>query len=297
MFGFGERIHARRHRPSRSPMNDRTSPASARPLSSPVTAKEVVKAAEHGWLRGFLKARLEPKAYLGLHLTVGLILGAAGIWIFGAVLDALLDNATMVRWDIATDAFIHSHMTPGMLRIVAATTEFGGPLAMGVLGVVGAMVLWRTGRRVVLVGWIAAFAGASIIDQALKMAVHRSRPAYGAAFVQAGSFSFPSGHAMGSMIGYGMLIWTLFVIWHPRHTWKVVIYLLAGLLVLAIGLSRIFLGVHYPSDVVGGWAAALAWLAVCITGVNVARHRHAEIATPEAMATLAAASADRKGQP
>src|SRR5258708_35319200 len=115
--------------------------------------------------------------------------------------------------------------------------------------------------------------------------------------MQAGSFSFPSGHAMGSMIGYGMLIWTLFVIWHPRHTWKVVIYLLAGLLVVAIGLSRIFLGVHYPSDVVGGWAAALAWLAVCITGVNVARHRHAAIATPEAMATLAAASADRKGQP
>src|SRR5258708_17194120 len=104
--------------PDRSPMNDRTSPASARPLSSPVTAKEVVKAAEHGWLRGFLKARLEPKAYLGLHLTVGLILGAAGIWIFGAVLDALLYNATMVRWDIATAAFIHSLMTPGMLPTV-----------------------------------------------------------------------------------------------------------------------------------------------------------------------------------
>jgi membrane-associated phospholipid phosphatase len=263
----------------------------------PVTAKQVVKAAEHGWLRGFLQARLEPKAYLGLHLTVGLILGAAGIWIFGAVLDALLDNATMVKWDIATDAFIHAHMTPSILRVVAATTQFGGPIVMGVLGAVGAIVVWRAGRRVVLVGWIAAFAGGAIIDQALKMAIHRSRPSYGAAFVQAGSYSFPSGHAMGSMIGYGMLIWTLFVFWHPRRAWRVVTYLLAALLVLAIGVSRILLGVHYPSDIVGGWAAALVWLAVCITGVRVAWHRHAEIETPEAMATLAAAEADRKGQP
>ena len=162
---------------------------------------------------------------------------------------------------------------------------------MGALGVIGAIVLWRSGKRVVLVGWIAAFAGGAIIDQALKMVVHRSRPTYGAAFVQAGSFSFPSGHAMGSMIGYGMLLWAIFVFWHPKRVWKVIIYVLAGLLVLAIGLSRIFLGVHYPSDVAGGWAAALAWLAVCITGVNVARHRHAEIEHPEAMATRAGAPA------
>ena len=275
-------------------MTDATS-SPVPPSTPPITAKEVVKAAKHGWLRTFLKARLEPRAYLGLHLTVGLILGAAGIWIFGAVLDAILDNATMVRWDIAIDAFIHAHMAPSALPYVSATTQFGGPIAMGALGVVGAVVLWRAKRRDVLVGWIAAFAGGAIIDEALKMAVHRSRPTYGAAFVQAGSFSFPSGHAMGSMIGYGMLLWTIFIFWHPKRVWRVLIYLFASLLVLAIGLSRIFLGVHYPSDVGGGWAAAVAWLAVCITGVNIARHRHAMIQNPGAMATLAAAKADEKG--
>ncbi len=256
--------------------DDRLPPPPSNPSTAPVSAGEVVKDAKHGRLRAFLIARLEPKAHLGLYLTVGLVLAAAGIWIFGALLDALLDNAMMVKWDIATDAFIHARMTPSLLRIVSATTQLGGPIAMAALAIVGATVLWRARQKVVLVGWIAAFAGAALIDEVLKLVVHRSRPTYGAAFVQAGSFSFPSGHALGSMIGYGMLVWVLFLFWHPKRVWKVFVYFLASLLVLAIGLSRIFLGVHYPSDVAGGWAAALAWLAVCITGLNVAQHRHPE---------------------
>ena len=264
--------------PNRSAMNDDrflAPPSTA--AAAPVTAGEVLKAAEHGRLRGFLKARLEPKAYLGLHLTVGLVVCAAGIWIFGALLDALLDNAMMVKVDITAEAFIHAHMTPSLLRIVLATTQFGGPIAMTALAVAGAVVLWRARRKDVLMGWIAAFAGGPIIDEVLKRAVHRSRPTYGAAFVHTDSFSFPSGHSMASMIGYGMLVWVLFVFWHPKRAWKVLVYALAGLLVVAIGLSRIFLGVHYPSDVAGAWAAALVWLAVCITGVNVARHRRPDV--------------------
>jgi membrane-associated phospholipid phosphatase len=271
-------------------MNDDRSPPST-PTAAPVTAGDVVETADQGRRRGFLAARLEPKAYLGLHLTVGLVAGAAGIWMFGALLDAVLDNSTMVGWDTATAAFIHAHMTPGLTRMALATTELGGPIAMTALAMAGAIVLWRARRKFVLVGWIAAFAGGAIIDAVVKRAVHRTRPPYGAAFVHAGSYSFPSGHAMGSMIGYGMLLLVLFLFWHPQRVWKILVYLLGGLLVLAIGLSRVLLGVHYPSDVAGGWVAALAWLAVCITGVNVARHRHAEIAHP---AAVAAATADQE---
>jgi membrane-associated phospholipid phosphatase len=278
-------------------MNDDRFPAPpSTAAAAPVTAGEVVKAAEHGRLRSFLKARLEPKAYLGLHLTVGLVVATAGIWIFSELLDAVLDNAMMVKVDITTDAFIHAHMTPGLLRIVSVTTEFGGPIAMTSLAIVGTIVLWRTQRRVILLGWIAAFAGGAIIGEVLKRAVHRARPTYGVGFVHTDPFSFPSGHAMGSMIGYGMLVSVLFFFWHPKRVWKILVYLLASLLVLAIGLSRLFLGVHYPSDVAGGWAAALAWLAVCITGVNMARHRHSEVAFPAAAATVATATADQKQQ-
>ena len=273
-------------------MNDDRSPSPpSTPTAAPVTAAEVVKAAEHGRLRGFLKARLEPKAYLGLHLTVGLLVGATGIWIFGALLDALLDNSAMVQRDTATAALIHAHMTPSSIRIAFATTQLGGPIAMTALAMVGAIVLWRARRKVVLMGWIAAFAGGSIVDMLLKRVVHRTRPTYGAPFVHAGSYSFPSGHAMGSTIGYGMLLFVLFLFWHPQRVWKILVCFLGGFLVLAIGLSRVLLGVHYPSDIAGGWVAALAWLAVCITGVNIARDRHAAIAYPGA---VAAAEPDQK---
>jgi len=293
----GERIGAHFLPPDRSAMNDDRFPAPpSTAAAAPVTAGEVVKAAEHGRLRSFLKARLEPKAYLGLHLTVGLLVCAAGIWLFGALLDALLDNAMMVKVDITADAFIHAQMTPGLLRIVSATTEFGGPIAMTSLAIVGAIVLWRAQRRVILLGWIAAFAGGAIIGEVLKRAVHRSRPTYDAGFVHTDTFSFPSGHAMGSLIGYGMLVSVLFFFWHPKRVWKILVYILASLLVLAIGLSRLFLGVHYPSDVAGGWAVALIWLAVCITGVNMARHRHAEVAFPTAVAHGGPTTADKKQQ-
>jgi membrane-associated phospholipid phosphatase len=220
-----------------------------------------------------LGARLAPNTYLGVHVAVGLVLCAAGISIFGTLLSALLDNSAMVKVDAATVDFIHARMTSGLMRIVSATTQFGGPIAMTALGIIGAIVLWRAKQRIILLGWVAAFVGGTLIDQVLKRVIHRSRPPEAAGIVHAGSFSFPSGHAMGSMIGYGMVIWVLFLFWHPRRLSKFMIHGVAGLLVIAIGVSRILIGAHYPSDVAGGWAAAIAWLAVCITGVNIVRRR------------------------
>jgi undecaprenyl-diphosphatase len=80
---------------------------------------------------------------------------------------------------------------------------------------------------------------------------------------------------MGSVIGYGFLAYAIIVTtrwagWHRR-----LVLAAAALLTLLIGLSRVYIGVHYPSDVVGGWAAGVAWLAVCITGYQVVSARSA----------------------
>jgi membrane-associated phospholipid phosphatase len=263
--------------PPRLPMND-PSPPAAHPLAPPANT------GIRGRLRGFLSARLDPTGYLGVHLTIGLIVAALGLWLVGALLDAVLDNGTMVRWDIATDAAIHGLMTPMLVRIVLGATELGSPLAMGALLVAGAIALWIAKRRILLIGWVAAFVGGVAVDEVLKLAVRRSRPIYGASFLHGHSYSFPSGHAMGSIIGYGMLVWLIGQFWHPGRRWNLAIRVLAGLVILAVGLSRLFLGVHYPSDVLGGYAAGAVWMAICINGVDIARHRQIDRAHPASVA-------------
>jgi undecaprenyl-diphosphatase len=225
--------------------------------------------------RRFVAARLDSKAYLGLHFTVGLVVATLGLWLFGALLDAVLDDATMVRLDVAADAWVHARTTAAGLRVFDVVTQLGSPAAMGALAVGGALVLWRQRRHDALVAWLAAFLGGAALGKVLKTIVHRTRPAFGVAYLHGHSYSFPSGHAMGSIIGYSMLLYLLRLYWHPRRERRRLLVGAVALLVFLVGLSRVYLGVHYPSDVVGGWAAGAAWLAVCLTGVSVVHSREA----------------------
>jgi undecaprenyl-diphosphatase len=111
--------------------------------------------------------------------------------------------------------------------------------------------------------WVGAILGGLLVEHVLKATVHRSRPQYAAAYLRGHSYSFPSGHTMASTICYLLLA---FLIWsHPstspsgRRAGLVASIVLVGV----IGFSRLYLGVHYPSDVLGGLLAGLAWLAVC----------------------------------
>src|SRR5438876_380376 len=124
---------------------------------------------------------------------------------------------------------------------------------------------------ILLVGWLAAFAGGGLLDVVLKLLIRRPRPPGAAAFLQHFSWSFPSGHAMASLIGYGMLAYVLTLLWIHRRSAQIAVVLGAALLIIAIGFSRLYLGVHYFSDVVGGYAAGVLWLSACISGLEVAR--------------------------
>ena len=142
---------------------------------------------------------------------------------------------------------------------------------MTVLAFAGALVLGALGEWIVLGGWAAAFAGASLLDHWLKLTIHRPRPAYAAALMHNPSWSFPSGHAMGSLVGYGMLAYVLMLFLRGRPAAQRAIAAGAGMLIIAIGISRLYLGVHYFSDVVGGFAAGLLWLSACVCAVELGR--------------------------
>lgn len=223
----------------------------------------------------FLAARVDRKSYLGLRLTIGLVLIAGGIWLFGGLLEEVLDNATLVHWDLAAASWIHSTATPLGDRIFYAITNIGSPPAMVAIAVIGVVVAFVKRHRLLAYAWAAAAAGGAAIDYVLKTTVHRSRPEYAAAFLHGTSYSFPSGHAMGSLIGYGFLAYALVATVRRAAEHRRVVFALAILMTLLVGISRVYLDVHYPSDVAGGWAAGFAWLAICITGYDVVSGRSA----------------------
>ena len=236
--------------------------------------------ARRGRVRRFVAARLARTSYLGLHLTLGLIALVVALWAFGALLGEILENQGLVRWDQATSARIHDAMTPGLTRAAIVLTNAASPEGMLVLGACAVLLLWRT-HRLLAQTWIAAALGGEILSSVVKHAVHRTRPTFGAGYLHLTSYSFPSGHAVAATIGFGMLAYVVHQL-GPRPAVVVAAYAGALLLVLLVCATRVYLGVHYPSDVLGGILAASAWLAVCLTGAGIARHRRATPTTPTA---------------
>jgi membrane protein DedA with SNARE-associated domain/membrane-associated phospholipid phosphatase len=229
---------------------------------------------QHPRLWEFVLRRFARGEYLGLHLTLGLLISIAALWVFGGITEDVVNHDPLTRFDLMLLDWFHAHTSPTALRIFVAVSWLGSPLIMVSLAVAVSLVLLVRGDRLMLSGWVAAFVGVAVLNAVLKGVIHRPRPVYATAFLHGTSFSFPSGHAMGSLVGYGMLTYLVVVLWVKRRSLQVALVIIAGILILAIGLSRLYLGVHYFSDVVGGYAAGLVWLTVCITGIEIARRQH-----------------------
>lgn len=219
----------------------------------------------------FVAARFARGEYLGLHLTIGFVVSVAGLWLFGGITEDVIHHDPLTQFDVTLLNWMHGRATPAGYAIASAISLLGSPLAMSVVALGVGLLLAIQRQWIVLGGWAAAFAGGGLLDEALKVVIRRPRPPYAAAFLRDSSWSFPSGHAMGSLIGYGMLAYVLAVLWIHRRSPQISVLVGAALLIVAIGLSRLYLGVHYFSDVAGGYAAGLLWLSACISGLEVAR--------------------------
>ncbi|MDB4884222.1 MAG: hypothetical protein JWL95_2988 [Gemmatimonadetes bacterium] len=226
--------------------------------------------ARHQWLWSFVAARLASAEYLGLHLTIGLVISLAALWLFGAVTEDVIHHDPLTVVDLHAAAWLRAHASPIGDRVALVVTSLGSSAALAMIAVVVALVLAHRRWWIVLIGWVAAFAGGGALGWALERVIRRPSPTGAAALLYDLSFSFPSGHAMGSLIGYGMLAFLLiaYLPWARDHRRGVMIF--TFVLVLAIGLSRLYLGVHFLSDVIGGYAAGTVWLAACVTGIEIA---------------------------
>src|SRR5437660_1381191 len=229
----------------------------------------LVARTQHWWT--FAAARFARGEYLGLHLTIGLAINLAGLWLFAAVTEDVIHHDPLTQFDVALLDWLHARATPTGYAVFNTISSLGAAVTLTILALAVGLVL--AGRRewILLAGWLAAFGGGGLLDVVLKLVIRRPRPPGAAAFLQHFSWSFPSGHAMASLIGYGMLAYVLTLLWIHRRSAQIAVVLGAALLIVAIGFSRLYVGVHYFSDVVGGYAAGVLWLSACISGLEVAR--------------------------
>lgn len=221
----------------------------------------------------FIAARFARGEYLGLHLTLGLLVSLTALWIFGAITEDVVHGDPLTQLDLTILQAFRAHATPMGDHVMQGISLVGSPMVMGALWLLVTILLAVRRRWLLLGGWTAAFVGGTALDVALKYVIHRARPEGAAMFLRQFSYSFPSGHAMGSLVGYGMLAYLLVALRVRGGAARTAIIVGATVLVLAIGLSRLYLGVHYFSDVMGGYAAGIVWLAACISGVEIARRQ------------------------
>ena len=208
----------------------------------------------------FIARRLAAGEYLGLHLTAGLLLSLGALWLFGGISEDVVHHDPITQVDLTIANAFYRHATPTGVAIAKGVSFLGSPGFVAAWGLALIIVLLVRRRALLAGGWIAAVAGGGLLDLALKRVFQRTRPTWDVPLLTARGWSFPSGHAMGSLIAYGMLAYLLVRDAKGRRP-RMAIVVGAVLLVLLVGLSRMYLGVHYLSDVLGGYAAGVVWLA------------------------------------
>ena len=199
---------------------------------------------------------------------------AASSALFSKLAEDVASGEPIVSLDGVVGGWLHAHASEFATALLSAVTQLGGPHALLAVALVAALALLirRRVAHAMLVG--AALAGGLGLNLALKAAFERPRPSFSHPLATAVGFSFPSGHAMVSLTVYGALAFVISATVSSRRERMVV--LASGLaLVLAIGFSRVYLGVHYLSDVLAAYSAGFAWLVLCLLallGAHVVAH-------------------------
>lgn len=220
----------------------------------------------------FLARRLAPGEALGLALTLGLAVTVAAGASFAVVLEDVLDGDGIARLDRPVLRFLAAHRDDEATVIARVATFLGGVPFVLLLTLVLAVLLARRSRRAAFVLAVSVL-GSGAITAAVKLLVARDRPALPLAIDAAErGLSFPSGHSLSSLALYGSLAYLA-----AQHlpTWRSRTYVVAGLLTtaVAVAFSRLYLGYHWLSDVLGSWTLAILWLVVVFTADRIIDER------------------------
>jgi membrane-associated phospholipid phosphatase len=214
---------------------------------------------------------LVPDAYLALHLSLGLLVTIA-VGFFVTLGADILSGGELSAFDVAFADALHDEQDGAWQHFFSFVSVLGTGYAVGIGTAVGTVILLVRQQNVLAFGWAASQAGGGLLNLALKGLFARSRPEYADPILAASSWSFPSGHAMGTFILCGVACYLLLRESRSLVTTSVVVTL-AAMWSVVMAFSRLYLGVHFASDVIAGIVAGVAWVAVCVSAFEVLRRR------------------------
>lgn len=226
------------------------------------------------WVKSSMVHSLTVWRYLGIHAVVSFAVALLGFAVFVELGDEIGEQEGLALFDAQLTLALSANVDQPTLERFALVTQLGDPMVT--IGLATLVALYLLIRRWWLHAavWVLATGAGGILVKLLKQHFERTRPIHDHALITADGWSFPSGHASGAVLVYGMLGYLL--IRHTPRAWHIPIALITITLVTFVGFSRVILQVHYLSDVLAGFAIAGGWAALCATALEVVRrHAHA----------------------
>lgn len=212
----------------------------------------------------FAKVAARIAEFFGLRLLIGLILAVGALIFFGWLADEIFEGDVKI-FDETVRQAANQIASPMLTHWMKFLSFVGSAIVLAPLGIVIVVIFLRLKWRRATVLFAVAMAGEVILSMTLKGVFRRTRPDAFFGYELPSSYSFPSGHSLGAFCFFGILAWLITARLENR-TAKILIWILAVTLIFSIGFSRIYLGVHFPSDVVGGYSAALVWTVTVALG-------------------------------
>ena len=223
-----------------------------------------------GRLAGFKRRHQEQRPGAGGNaLALTLVLGLAAVALAAVALGALVENVTdgdgVAVVDHPVARFVAGHRTSELTIVMKAVSAAAGPLGMVVCALAAGLLLgmvWRSWAPAAVLGTTAA--GAIGLTIVFKAALAQPRPPVAQAVAAADGYGFPSAHAAAAAAVCGAAAWLCSV---QMQSWgaRTAIWAAAAMLAVLVGVSRVYLGVHWATDVIGGWIFGLLWLAVVMS--------------------------------
>jgi membrane-associated phospholipid phosphatase len=187
-----------------------------------------------------------------LLLLIGVFLP---LWGFGELAEEIWEKENGFPWDVPLLLFIHARAHPQLDYLASALTLTGGFWGVTIASTLVALLLLVQYQWRLLLYFLTAIIGNGLINRAAKALLQRVRPHLWESPAPEYDYGFPSGHAMASM---GLVVALIILSW--RYPWRWWVLGIGTLYALLIGWTRLYLGVHYPSDIAAGWMASIAWV-------------------------------------